>query len=134
MRYLLDTNICIFIIKQQPIQVVNRLRRLSPGDAAVSAVTVAELEYGAAKSSRPEQNREALLAFTTPLEVIPFDDHATMHYGEIRWHLERKGLVIGAMDMLIAAQARSRALTLVTNNLREFKRIPDLQLEDWTKG
>ncbi len=78
---------------------------MTPGDAAVSAVTVAELEYCAAKSIRPEQNREALLAFTTPLEVAPFDVHAAMHYGEIRWHLEHKGLVIGAMDMLIAAQA-----------------------------
>jgi tRNA(fMet)-specific endonuclease VapC len=132
-RYLLDTNICIYIIKQHPKQVIEHLRTLLVGDVAISAITLAELEYGAAKSSRPEQNREALIAFTAPLEVLPFDDNASLHYGEIRADLERSGMVIGAMDMLIAAHARSRSLKLVTNNSREFQRIHGLDIENWVK-
>jgi len=132
-RYLLDTNICIYIIKQHPKQVIEHLRTLLVGDVAISAITLAELEYGAAKSSRPEQNREALIAFTAPLEVLPFDDDASLHYGEIRADLERAGMVIGAMDMLIAAHARSRSLKLVTNNSREFQRIHGLDIENWVK-
>ena len=132
-RYLLDTNICIYLIKQHPKQVIEHLRTLLVGDVAISAITLAELEYGAAKSSRPEQNREALIAFTAPLEVLPFDDNASLHYGEIRADLERSGMVIGAMDMLIAAHARSRSLKLVTNNSREFQRIHGLDIENWVK-
>ena len=132
-RYLLDTNICIYIIKQHPKHVIEHLRTLLVGDVAISAITLAELEYGAAKSSRPEQNREALIAFTAPLEVLPFDDDASLHYGEIRADLERSGMVIGAMDMLIAAHARSRSLKLVTNNSREFQRIHGLDIENWVK-
>jgi len=132
-RYLLDTNICIYIIKQHPKQVIEHLRTLLVGDVAISAITLAELEYGAAKSSRPEQNREALIAFTAPLEVLPFDDNASLHYGEIRADLERSGMVIGAMDMLIAAHARSRSLKLVTNNSREFQQIHGLDIENWVK-
>ena len=132
-RYLLDTNICIYIIKQHPKQVIEHLRTLLVGDVAISAITLAELEYGAAKSSRPEQNREALIAFTAPLEVLPFDDDASLHYGEIRADLERSGMVIGAMDMLIAAHARSRSLKLVTNNSRDFQRIHSLDIENWVK-
>lgn len=132
-RYLLDTNICIYLIKQHPKQVIEHLRTLLVGDVAISAITFAELEYGAAKSSRPEQNREALIAFTAPLEVLPFDDDASLHYGEIRADLERAGMVIGAMDMLIAAHARSRSLKLVTNNSHEFQRIHGLDIENWVK-
>jgi tRNA(fMet)-specific endonuclease VapC len=132
-RYLLDTNICIYLIKQHPKQVIEHLKTLLVGDVAISAITLAELEYGAAKSSRPEQNREALIAFTAPLEVLPFDDDASLHYGEIRADLERAGMVIGAMDMLIAAHARSRSLKLVTNNSREFQRIHGLDIENWVK-
>lgn len=132
-RYLLDTNICIYLIKQHPKHVIEHLRTLLVGDVAISAITLAELEYGAAKSSRPEQNREALIAFTAPLEVLPFDDDASLHYGEIRADLERAGMVIGAMDMLIAAHARSRSLKLVTNNSREFQRIHGLDIENWVK-
>ena len=132
-RYLLDTNICIYLIKQHPKQVIEHLKTLLVGDIAISAITLAELEYGAAKSSRPEQNREALIAFTAPLEVLPFDDDASLHYGEIRADLERSGMVIGAMDMLIAAHARSRSLKLVTNNSREFQRIHGLDIENWVK-
>ena len=132
MRYLLDTNICIYIIKQRPINVIKQLKAQSVDDVAVSSITLAELEYGAAKSSRPTQNREALLAFMAPLRICSFDDHAALHYGAIRAELERKGMLIGPMDMLIAAHARSLSLTLVTNNMREFRRVPDLKLADWT--
>ncbi len=131
MHYLLDTNICIYIIKKHPIKVLNRLRQQSIGEVAVSSITLAELEYGADKSSRPEQNRNALLAFLSPLEILAFDGMAALHYGEIRAYLEKTGKIIGAMDMLIAAHARSISLTLVTNNTKEFSRIPNLHLENW---
>ncbi len=132
MRYLLDTDICIYIIKKQPVKVFNRLKKCAIGDVAVSSITVAELEYGAAKSSRPDQNRNALLAFLSPFEILPFDDQAAVHYGDIRSHLEKTGKLIGSMDMLIAAHTRSSGLTLITNNLREFSRVPDLRVDNWT--
>lgn len=100
-------------------------------EVAVSSITVAELEYGADKSSRPEQNRNALLAFLSPLEILAFDEMAVLHYGEIRAYLEKTGKIIGAMDVLIAAYARSISLTLVTNNTKEFSRVPNLRLENW---
>ena len=131
MHYLLDTNICIHIIKKHPIKVLNRLRQQSIGKVAVSSITLAELEYGADKSSHPEQNRNALLTFLSPLEILAFDEMAALHYGEIRAYLEKTGKIIGAMDMLIAAHARSISLTLVTNNTKEFSRIPNLHLENW---
>ena len=131
MRYMLDTNICIYLIKKKPRRVLEKLKKLAVSDVAVSAVTLAELEYGVAKSSRQEQNSEALNAFVAPLEIISFDDRAACRYGEIRAHLERQGKVIGGLDMLIAAHASSLALTLVTNNIREFERIPGLELENW---
>ena len=98
---------------------------------AVSSVTVAELQYGAYKSSWPERNQEALAEFLLPLEVVSFDESAAAHYGEIRTYLERKGNMIGAMDLLIAAHARSLSLTLVTNNIHEFQRVPGLRAENW---
>ena len=131
MRYLLDTNICIYIIKKHPTKVFNRLRKCSIGDVAISSITVSELEYGAAKSSSPDQNRNALLAFLSPLEILPFDDQAAFHYGNIRSYLEKAGKIIGSMDMLIAAHTRSIPLILVTNNYREFSRVPDLRIENW---
>ena len=131
MRYLIDTNICIYVIQHHPPQVIDRLKSCGIGDVAVSSITIAELEYGAAKSSRPDQNREALVAFASPLEILPFDDQAALHYGDIRVCLERSGQSIGAMDMLIAAHARSIPLTLVTNNAREFARVPHLLVENW---
>ncbi len=100
-------------------------------DVAISSVTLSELEYGVAKSGRPEQNRDALNDFLVPLEIIPFDAHAAFHYGEIRTFLEKEGMVIGPMDMLIASHARSLAVTLVTNNTEEFERVPGLRVENW---
>lgn len=134
MHYLLDTNICIYIIKKKPPEVLERLISLNPEEVGISSITVAELEYGVAKSSRPQQNRDALLNFLAPLQILAFDHQAALHYGDIRAHLERQGQPIGAMDLLIAAHARSLSLTLVTNNEREFSRIPGLSLENWVSG
>jgi len=131
MLRMLDTDICIYLIRRKPIHVLERLRSFRPADVAVSSVTVAELQYGAYKSSRPERNQEALGEFLLPLEVVSFDESAATHYGEIRTYLERKGNIIGAMDLLIAAHARSLALTLVTNNIQEFQRVPGLHAENW---
>jgi tRNA(fMet)-specific endonuclease VapC len=133
MRFLLDTNICIYIIKQKPPKVFEKFQTLNPSDVGVSSITVAELEYGAYKSQGREQNRAALNQFLIPLEILPFDERATQTYGQIRAELERRGIVIGSMDMLIASQAMSLRLTLVTNNVREFSQIPDLTLENWVE-
>ncbi len=133
MRFLLDTNICIYIIKQKPPKVLEKFQTLTPSDVGVSSITVAELEYGAYKSQRQEQNRAALSQFLIPLEILPFDERATETYGQIRAELERRGTVIGSMDMLIASQAISLGLTLVTNNVRELSQIPGLTLENWVE-
>ena len=129
-RYLLDTNICIYIINRRPPEVVLRFDGLSFGDVAVSSITVAELDYGAAKIGS-ERNRAALQKFLAPLEVLPFDDEATRHYGSLRARLERLGTPIGPLDMLIAAHALALDCVLVTNNVREFSRVPMLRLENW---
>ncbi len=107
MKYLLDTNICIYIIKRKPPEVIQRFRAYSPVDIGVSSVTVAELEYGAYKSKNVDKNRAALHQFLLPLEIVGFSTQATQPYGQIRASLSRQGLAIGAMDMLIAAQALS---------------------------
>lgn len=131
MQFLLDTNICIYIIKRKPLQVLSQFQRLNPSDVGISSITVAELEYGAYKSQRIEQNRTALSQFLMPLEILPFDEASTQLYGENRAMLERQGTIIGAMDLLIAAQAKSYDLILVTNNVNEFSRIPGLKLQNW---
>ena len=131
MRYLLDTNICIYVIRRRPRQVLARFQRCAVGDIGLSTVTLAELQYGVAKSAFPERNQEALAAFTLPLEILPFDAPAAAAYGPIRATLERQGTPIGAMDLLIAAHAVSLGVILVTNNPREFRRVPGLQVENW---
>jgi len=133
MKFLLDTNICIYIIKQKPPKVFDKFQTLTLSDVGVSSITVAELEYGAYKSQRQEQNRAALSQFLIPLEILPFDERATQTYGQIRAELERRGTVIGSMDMLIASQAISLGLTLATNNVRELSQIPGLTLENWVE-
>ncbi|NJO81177.1 MAG: type II toxin-antitoxin system VapC family toxin [Cyanobacteria bacterium RM1_2_2] len=133
MRLLLDTNICIYIIKRKPLKVLEKFQTLQLSDVEVSSITIAELEYGAFKSQRQEQNRVALNQFLMPLEILPFDQGATRIYGQTRAALERQGIVIGAMDLLIASQAISQNLVLVTNNVRELSRIPGLILENWTE-
>lgn len=131
MLFLLDTNICIYIIKRKPQQVIDRFQTLFLSDIGVSSLTVAELEYGAYKSQYVEQNRAALNQFLLPLEIVPFDESITQIYGDLRATLERRGTIIGGIDMLIASQAIALSLTLVTNNTKEFSRIQNLDLDNW---
>ncbi|NJM63730.1 MAG: type II toxin-antitoxin system VapC family toxin [Oscillatoriales cyanobacterium RU_3_3] len=131
MKFLLDTNICIYIIKRQPPQVLDKFRTLDISEVGISSITVAELEYGAYKSQQTDRNRLAFNQFLMPLEIVPFDERATQNYGQLRSQLERQGIVIGSMDMLIASQALSLGLILVTNNVKEFSRIPNLVIENW---
>lgn len=132
MEYLLDTNICIYIIKKRPAGVLKKFESLSLGDVAISSITLAELYYGIMKSSNPKKNQEALDKFLIPLEILDFDYTATIEYGKVRADLEKKGTPIGPLDTLIASHAKSLNLTLVTNNEKEFARIPDLKIENWT--
>jgi tRNA(fMet)-specific endonuclease VapC len=131
MSYLLDTNICIAIIRRRPAAVLRRLKGAGDTPISISAVTLAELEYGASRSSHPEEARAALEHFVLPFEILPFDASATRAYGRLRAHLEARGTPIGPLDTLIAAHALARGLTLVTNNVREFARVPGLRVEDW---
>lgn len=133
MKFMLDTNICIYIIKQKPAKVLKRFTEHSPGDILISSVTLAELRYGAEKSLHVQQNQDALSGFIVPLEIASFDEKAVDEYGKIREQLEKKGQPIGSMDMLIGAHALSLGLTLVTNNTKEFRRIKSLKVENWTK-
>lgn len=131
MEYLLDTNMCIYIIKNRPPEVREKFDTLSYGQVGLSSITLSELHYGVEKSELKEKNRVALRGFTLPLVVAVYGEAAAVHYGNIRAYLERTGQVIGALDMLIAAHARSMDITLVTNNTKEFKRVPDLKIENW---
>mgnify|MGYP006288004623 CR=1 FL=1 len=131
MRRLLDTDICIYLIKQKPDQVLEKFNAYSVGEIGVSSITVSELWYGVAKSRYRKANQEALEQFLLPLIVAEYDEGAAEAYGEIRAALEKEGRPIGAMDMLIAAQAVSMGVVLVTNNEREFSRVPDLMVENW---
>jgi tRNA(fMet)-specific endonuclease VapC len=131
MKLMLDTNICISLIKEHPPAVLERFARHPVGDIGVSVITLAELEYGVAKSARPARNREALEQFVSPLEVAPFDRRATAAYGKVRTTLERKGQPIGSMDLLIAAHAISLEVRLITHNVKEFGKVPGLRVEDW---
>ncbi|MBI4319179.1 MAG: type II toxin-antitoxin system VapC family toxin [Chloroflexi bacterium] len=133
MSYLLDSNICILLIRQNSPQVLARLTSHVVTDVYISALTVAELQYGVEKSTKPTQNQHALDQFLLPLTILPFDGGAGAHYGKIRTHLEAQGLPIGALDTLIAAQALQHSLIAVTNNVREFSRVPGLALEDWSQ-
>ena len=128
---MLDTNIIVYILNSRPEKIRKRFTRYSPEDICISSVTLAELEYGICNSSRPDQNRIALMMFLADIDVIPFDAQAAADYGEIRFDLKRKGTPIGANDLLIAAHARSLGLTLVTNNSREFDRVDGLKVENW---
>jgi len=129
--HLLDTNICIYIIKRKPIGVFERFHSLSPGSVGISSITAAELQYGVSKSSFPEKNHDALQQFLIPLEIVEFDYEAAMQYGKIRSQLEKKGTPIGPLDTLIGAHALRLNATLITNNLKEFTRIEGLKTENW---
>ena len=131
MRVLLDTNICIYMIKNKPPEVRKHFEQFVPGDIAISSITVAELQYGVEKSAAREKNALALEAFLLPLEIVSFDSDSAIAYGKIRAGLERQGMPIGGMDMLIAAQAIAQGFTLVTHNLKEFSRVSGLKCETW---
>ena len=129
---LLDTNICIHVINVRPPAVLARFRQHRMGEIGVCSVVAAELAYGVATSGS-ERNRQALEMFLAPLEILSFDEAALWVYGSLRAELERKGTPIGAHDMMIAAHALSQQSTLVTNNTREFARVPGLALENWVQ-
>lgn len=129
--WMLDTDICIALIKRQPPNLIGRLKRHKPGDVAISSITLAELSFGISKSAQPEKNRAALEQFLLPLEVLAFDDIAAEGYGRIRAALEADGTPIGPLDTLIASHAMSINATIVTNNVREFSRVKGLRLENW---
>ena len=131
MNYLIDTNICIYIMNRRPKGVIERFKTFQPGDIGISAVTASELRYGAAKSARPEENASRLNAFFAPFAILAYDDAAAGAYGDLRALLEKQGQTIGPLDMLIAAHALSLNATLVTNNENEFRRIKNLNVENW---
>jgi tRNA(fMet)-specific endonuclease VapC len=127
---LLDTNICIYIINEKPPAVLKRFQRYRLGDIGLCSVVAAELAFGVAKSGSP-RNRQALEMFLAPLTILPFDHPAAWAYGDLRADLERRGTPIGSLDTMIAAHALSLQARLITNNTREFAKVPGLQLEDW---
>jgi tRNA(fMet)-specific endonuclease VapC len=131
MRFMLDTDTCIALIKRKPRSVLRRLTSLAPGEAGISTVTLAELRYGVAKSAQRERNAAALDEFLLPLDIADFDEAAAASYGTVRAALERAGAPIGPLDTQIGAHALSLGATLVTHNLREFRRIPGLACADW---
>lgn len=133
MTYMLDTNICIYAIKNKPETVLRRMKKEMDSGLCISSVTLAELEYGVRHSLQPAKNEQALLRFLLILTVLPFDAAAASEYGRIREDLQKKGTPIGPLDMLIAAHARAEDLILVTNNVREFIRVPDLKIENWAE-
>jgi len=133
MKFMLDTNTCIYIIKRKPANVIKRFRQTEISQIGISSITLSELLYGVSKSSKPEQNKIALMQFIAPLEILPYDDEAAQYYGDLRTHLEKQGTPIGSLDMLIAAHALSIACILITNNEREFIRIPNIKIDNWVK-
>ena len=134
MNYMLDTNICIYIIKKHPASVFKKFFSFPIGTVCVSSITFSELMYGAEKSLHIEKNKAALEEFFLPIDIIPFNDEAARHYGYIRASLEKQGTPIGSLDLMIAAHAQSLKMTLVTNNTREFSRVPKLPLENWVES
>jgi tRNA(fMet)-specific endonuclease VapC len=130
LRFLLDTNICIYVIKRRPESLLDRFNR-NAGHLGMSAITLAELMHGAEKSSDPPRSLTVVENFCSRLEVLAYGTKAAQHYGQIRAVLERRGTPIGVNDLHIAAHARSEGLTLVSNNLREFERVEGLLVENW---
>ena len=133
MRYMLNTNICIYAIKHKPEKVFERLQRTKPEDVCISSVTYAELAHGVEKSANVEKNRVALSLLLSNIEILSFDTDAANEYGKIRAELERQGTPIGPLDMMIAGHASSLGYTLVTNNTKEFCRVNGLKIENWVE-
>jgi tRNA(fMet)-specific endonuclease VapC len=133
MRYMLDTNICIYTIKHKPEKVFQRLQEIDPEDICVSSVTYAELVHGVEKSAAVEKNRLALLMLLANIEILNFDVDAADCYGKIKADLDKKGTPIDLIDMMIAGHAMSMGYAVVTNNVKEFSRVQGLILENWTE-
>ena len=133
MRYMLDTNICIYAIKHKPEEEKQKLQTVDPEDVCVSAVTYAELMHGVEKSAAVEKNRLALSMLLANIEILDFDVDAADCYGKIRADLEKKGTPIGPLDMMIAGHAQSLGYTVVTNNEKEFSRVSNLKIENWVE-
>ena len=131
MKFLLDTNICIYLIKQKPPEVLQRFNTNQVGDLGISSITVAELEFGVQKSQFTHKNQQALEQFLIPLNIVNFDRAAAIIYGDLRATLAKQGTPIGSLDTLIAAHALSLNVTLITNNVKEFDRVPNLKLDNW---
>ena len=131
MRYMLDTNICIYIIKNKPSWVKEKFSLFSPVDICISSITTSELFYGAENSKYPAKNNDAFEKFLSPLNIVDYDYKASLAYGKIRAFLEKTGNIIGSMDLLIAAHALSLNVALITNNEKEFKKVKNLKVENW---
>jgi tRNA(fMet)-specific endonuclease VapC len=132
MKFMLDTNICIYLIKQKSANILKHFSSHDVGDVGISSITFAELQCGVSKSKHVQKNQQALSEFIQPLEIADFDEKAAESYGDIRAILEKTGTPIGSMDMLIGAHALSLGVTLITNNVREFKKIKGLKIANWT--
>lgn len=129
--YLLDTNICIYIIKKRPPTVLTRFEKINPDEICISVITLAELNYGVERSSSKKLNRRIVNEFKACLKVLPWDESCAAYYGNLRAYLELKGSPIGNMDLMIASHALAFDYILVSNNIKEFKRVPDLRFENW---
>ena len=134
MKWMLDTDTCIALIKRKPPELIKRLQAKAVGDIGISSITLAELRFGVANSSRQEQNRTALDQFLLPLDIVAFDELAADSYANVRAELEVQGTPIGPLDTLIAGHALSLNVVLVTHNVAEFKRVKGLRLDDWLKA
>jgi tRNA(fMet)-specific endonuclease VapC len=131
LRFMLDTDTCIYIIKKQPEHVLRRYQTEYDDECCISTITLSELEFGVEKSLHKERNRLALDVFMVPLEVMPYDAYAAQQYGIVRSYLTSRGQPIGPLDLLIAAHARSLGVSLITNNIREFRKVPGLKVATW---
>lgn len=131
-KYILDTNICIYIIKKRPISVFDRFKQLKVGQICISSITYCELQFGVFNSSKPKENEMTLNKFLGPIEVLEFPVEAGPVYGRIRYNLKSKGTLIGGNDLLIASHAIAGGFVLVTNNTKEFGRIDELKCENWS--
>jgi len=131
MSYLIDTNICIYLINKRPQNIIDKVHDVGADQILISSITIAELEYGVSKSIRSAENKRKLEMFLMPFEVLSFDKKASEKYGDLRNELQVKGKLIGPLDMLIAAQALAFSMILVTNNEKEFRRVKGLKVENW---
>lgn len=134
MRFMLDTNICIELLRGSSVDLLARFEKYEIDEIGISSITLAELQYGVAKSRRPDHHESLLVLFCAPLAIAPFDPPAAEAYGKTRTALERAGTSIGPLDTLIAAHAISLGVTIVTNNEREFIRVPGLRVENWLRS